>query len=112
LLKASDELKKIGEACEAALSKANVTNKKAINAELLSLERQWIDQEGMPFGNWYKSLYASPDPYSGYASAILPGFQYEVANKSTANLKTWEQKYLAAIARLKSKMELITTLAK
>lgn len=111
LLKASDELKKTGEACEAALKTANAANKKAINAELILLERQWIDQEGMPFGNWYKSLYASPDPYSGYASAILPGFQYEVANKSTANLKTWEQKYLAAIARLKSKLENITRLA-
>ncbi|MCW5911009.1 MAG: M28 family peptidase [Cyclobacteriaceae bacterium] len=111
LLKASDDLKKTGEACEAALKNTNASNKKAINAELLSLERQWIDQEGMPYGNWYKSLYASPDPYSGYASAILPGFQYEVANKSTANLKTWEQKYLAAIARLKVKMETITRLA-
>jgi N-acetylated-alpha-linked acidic dipeptidase len=112
LLKASDELKKVGEACEVALKTANAANKKAINAELILLERQWIDQEGMPFGNWYKSLYASPDPYSGYASAILPGFQYEVANKSTANLTKWEQKYLAAIARLKSKLENITTLAK
>ncbi|HRE66517.1 MAG TPA: M28 family peptidase [Cyclobacteriaceae bacterium] len=111
LLKASDDLKKTGEACEAALKNAKDSNKKAINTELLSLERQWIDQEGMPFGNWYKSLYASPDPYSGYASAILPGFQYEVANKSTANLKTWEQKYLTTIARLKTKMETITKLA-
>jgi N-acetylated-alpha-linked acidic dipeptidase len=112
LLKASDELKKVGEACEAALKSANAAQLKTINAELLLLERQWIDQEGMPFGNWYKSLYASPDPYSGYASAILPGFQYEVANKSTANLTKWEQKYLAAITRLKNKLENITTLAK
>jgi len=112
LLKASDELKKTGEACEAALKNANASKLKNINAELLLLERQWIDQEGMPFGNWYKSLYASPDPYSGYASAILPGFQYEVANRSTANLKQWEQKYLAAIERLKSKMDLIISLSK
>ncbi|MBX2901340.1 MAG: M28 family peptidase [Cyclobacteriaceae bacterium] len=111
LLKASDELKKTGEACEEALKNANSANKKSINAELILLERQWIDAEGMPYGNWYKSLYASPDPYSGYASAILPGFQYEVANKSTANLKMWEQKYLAAIGRLKGKLEAITKLA-
>ncbi len=111
LLTAADDLKKVGEACEAALTNANASNKKAINIEMLALERQWIDQEGMPFGNWYKSLYASPDPYSGYASAILPGFQYEVANKSTANLKTWEQKYLDAITRLRVKMGAITKLA-
>jgi N-acetylated-alpha-linked acidic dipeptidase len=112
LIKASDELKKVGEEAEAALKTANEANKKAINAELLSLERQWIDKQGMPYGNWYRSLYASPDPYSGYASWMMPAFQYEASIKSTANLKSYEQKYLDAIARLKSKMENITKLAK
>jgi len=112
LIAAADDLKKTGEACEAALTTANEKNKKAINQELLQLERQWIDVQGMPYGNWYRSLYASPDPYSGYASWMLPGFQYEAANKSTANLKMWEQKYLDAISRLKSKMETISSLAK
>jgi len=112
LIKAADELKNAGEDSEAALKTANEANKKAINAELLLLERQWIDKQGMPYGNWYRSLYASPDPYSGYASWMLPGFQYEAANKSTTNLKMWEQKYLDAMARLKTKMETITKLAK
>ena len=112
LIKAADELKKAGDDSEAALKTANEANKKAINAELLLLERQWIDKQGMPYGNWYRSLYASPDPYSGYASWMLPGFQYEAANKSTANLKMWEQKYLDAMVRLKTKMETITKLAK
>jgi N-acetylated-alpha-linked acidic dipeptidase len=112
LIKAADELKKAGEETEAALKTANEANKKTINAELLSLERQWIDKQGMPYGNWYRSLYASPDPYSGYASWMLPGFQYEAANRATANLKMWEQKYLLAISKLKAKMEAITKLAK
>lgn len=112
LIKAADDLKKAGEACEAALKNHNASNKKSINAELLSLERQWIDKQGMPYGSWYRSLYASPDPYSGYASWMLPGFQYEAANKSTTNLKMWEQKYLDVMSRLKSKMETITRLAK
>jgi N-acetylated-alpha-linked acidic dipeptidase len=112
LIKAADELKKAGEDCEAVLKNYNEANKKSINSELLLLERQWIDKQGMPYGNWYRSLYASPDPYSGYASWMLPGFQYEAANKSTANLKMWEQKYLDVIGRLKTKMEIITKLAK
>jgi N-acetylated-alpha-linked acidic dipeptidase len=111
LIKASDELKEISEQCEVALKTANLKNGKAINAELLSLERQWIDKEGMPYGSWYRSLYASPDPYSGYASWMLPAFQYEAANHSTKNLKMWEQKHLEAINRLKVKMEKITKLA-
>ncbi len=112
LIKASDELKKAGEECEAALKTANEKNRKAINTELLSLERQWIDKQGMPYGNWYRSLYASPDPFSGYASWMLPAFQYEAAIRSTANLKAYEQRHLDAIARLKAKVEGITKLAK
>ncbi|MBS1488344.1 MAG: M28 family peptidase [Bacteroidetes bacterium] len=112
LIKAADDLKKTGEETEAALKTAKDANKKAINAELISLERQWIDKQGMPYGSWYRSLYASPDPYSGYASWMLPAFQYEASIRSTANLKMWEQKYLGAIGKLKAKMETITKLAK
>ncbi len=112
LIKAADELKKVGEECEAALKTANGKNIKTINTELLSLERQWIDKEGMPYGSWYRSLYASPDPYSGYASWMLPAFQYEASIRSTANLKKYEQKHMDAINRLKAKMEDITKLAK
>lgn len=112
LIKASDDLKKAGEEAEAALKTANASNLKAINAELLLLERQWIDQKGMPYGSWYRSLYASPDPYSGYASWMMPAFQYEASIKSTANLKAYEQRYMDAIGRLKTKLENITRLAK
>ena len=112
LIKAADDLKKAGEEAESALTKANDASNKAINAELILLERQWIDKAGMPYGNWYRSLYASPDPYSGYASWMLPALQYEAANKATGNLKMWEQKYLDVIGRLKSKMEAIAKLAK
>jgi N-acetylated-alpha-linked acidic dipeptidase len=112
LIKASDELKKLGEECEAALKTASEKNRKAINIELLSLERQWIDKQGMPYGSWYRSLYASPDPFSGYASWMLPAFQYEAAIRSTANLKAYEQRHMDAINRLKAKVEGITKLAK
>jgi N-acetylated-alpha-linked acidic dipeptidase len=112
LIKASDELKKLGEECEAALKTASEKNRKAINIELLSLERQWIDKQGMPYGSWYRSLYASPDPFSGYASWMLPAFQYEAAIRSTTNLKAYEQRHLDAISRLKAKIEGITKLAK
>jgi N-acetylated-alpha-linked acidic dipeptidase len=112
LIKASDELKKLGEECEAALKTASEKNRKAINIELLSLERQWIDKQGMPYGSWYRSLYASPDPFSGYASWMLPAFQYEAAIRSTANLKAYEQRHMDAISRLKAKIEGITKLAK
>lgn len=116
LIQAGDALKKTALECEAALkaavAQANDSKKRAINHELLLLERLWIDKEGMPYGKWYRSLYASPDPYSGYASWMLPGFQYEVANRASANLKMWEHKYLNAINKLKENLESIQALAK
>lgn len=71
-----------------------------INNELLRLEKSFLLEEGMPFGNWYKSLYASTDPNSGYASWMLPAIQYEISNKSTVNFEKLDQQYEAAIQQL------------
>ena len=43
-----------------------------ISWELLQLERLWLDPQGLPSRPWYKSLYAAPDPNSGYAPWLLP----------------------------------------
>ena len=53
-------------------------NRDEINRRLIQLERNFIVEEGMPYSSWLKSLYASPDPYSGYASWMLPAFQYAI----------------------------------
>ena len=58
----------------------------------------------MYFGSWYKSLYASSDPFSGYAAWILPGLEYEIALKSSERLEEWEQRYVNAIRSLNDKM--------
>jgi len=75
------------------------------NRSLLSLERSFIDEKGMAWGKWYRSLYASSDPYSGYASWMLPGFLYEASIKSKANLPELEQRYAAALDRLRTRIE-------
>lgn len=79
-----------------------------VNKELIGLEKSFIIQKGMPFGNWYRSLYASPDPFSGYASWMLPALQYEVALQSTENLKAWEQEYVSAIEKLTNQINSLT----
>lgn len=76
-----------------------------INRTLLSLERSFIDEKGMAYGAWFRSLYASSDPYSGYASWMLPGLLYEASLKSTANLPDLEQRYIAAFKSLNAKIE-------
>lgn len=93
----------------AALEQVNVQgiSKKAlkeVNAQLIGLEKSFIEEKGMDYGSWYRSLYASTDPFSGYASWMLPGIEYEVALKRNENLKAWDERYATAINRLTSKM--------
>lgn len=49
-----------------------------INKELIALEKSFIHDDGMPFGRWFQSIYASSDPFSGYASWMLPGIRFAI----------------------------------
>ncbi|CCH54361.1 Glutamate carboxypeptidase II [Fibrisoma limi BUZ 3] len=108
LLAAVAELKKNADACENARQtylKSGRTDKLAeLNKGLRQLEQSFIDPKGMAFGAWYRSLYASSDPYSGYASWMLPGFLYEASLKSTANLPDLEARYKKAINTLSERL--------
>jgi N-acetylated-alpha-linked acidic dipeptidase len=83
-----------------------ISNKalKEVNTQLIGLEKSFIEEKGMDYGSWYRSLYASTDPFSGYASWMLPGIEYEVSLKRSENLAAWDTRYAAAIDRLASKM--------
>ncbi|GMQ24046.1 transferrin receptor-like dimerization domain-containing protein [Algoriphagus sp. oki45] len=81
-----------------------------INKGLIGLEKSWIDPKGMYYGEWYKSLYVCNDPFSGYASWILPGIQYEVAIKNTSRLEEWDTRYAKAILDLSKKIDKLTQL--
>lgn len=76
----------------------------ALNKTMISLERAFLDEKGMAYGAWYRSLYASSDPYSGYASWMLPGFLFEASLGSTAALPDLEKRHLDAFQRLDSKI--------
>ena len=97
-----------------ALNKSMAGNKlkakkvKKINQGLIDLEKSWIDPKGMYYGDWYKSLYVSTDPFSGYASWILPGIQYEVEIKSTERLEEWDSRYANSILDLSQKIDKLT----
>jgi len=78
---------------------------KELNKQLLALEKSFLTPEGLPFGDWYKSIYVSSDPYSGYASWILPGIEYHIEAKNTNELSKWDQVYAKAIADLEAKMK-------
>jgi N-acetylated-alpha-linked acidic dipeptidase len=84
------------------ISKKNI---KKFNEQLIALEKSFISDKGMYFGAWYKSIYASSDPFSGYGAWILPGLEYEIALKSSERLKEWDSRYSDAINSLESKMK-------
>ena len=77
---------------------------KRLNKQMIALEKSFISDQGMYFGSWYKSLYASSDPFSGYAAWILPGLEYEIALKSSNRLEEWDERYSAAVGSLNLKM--------
>jgi N-acetylated-alpha-linked acidic dipeptidase len=92
--------------------KSNLENKEYskkelqnLNQQLIALEKSFISDQGMYFGSWYKSLYASSDPFSGYAAWILPGLEYEIALKSSDRLQEWDSRYTSAINSLSLKMK-------
>ena len=93
-----------------SFSKKNLS---IINQQLIDLEKSFISDKGMYFGSWYRSIYASSDPFSGYAAWILPGLEYEIALKSSDRLYEWDKRYSDAINSLNFKMsELINYLNK
>ena len=102
-VKSSELSKKIaGALAKNGLSKKQV---KSINQQLITLEKSFLEEKGMYFGSWYKSLYAASDPFSGYASWILPGLEYEIALKSSDRLTEWDDRYSNAINRLNAKID-------
>ncbi len=104
-------LKKNAEAAEATRKSYLLGNKPEklaeLNLTMRQLEQSFVDQKGMAFGNWYRSLYASSDPYSGYASWMMPGFLYEASLKSTKNLPDLEARYRTAINSLSDKLAML-----
>jgi N-acetylated-alpha-linked acidic dipeptidase len=92
-----------------AEEKLSAATLKKINTELIGLEKSWIDPKGMYYGEWYKSLYVCNDPFSGYASWILPGIQYEVAIQNTSRLEEWDTRYAKAILDLSKKVNKLSS---
>lgn len=102
-----DNLDKVSKIWEKKINSIDQLKKgelKKINKQLISLEKSFIDEKGMYFGSWYRSLYAGTDPFSGYASWILPGIEYEIALKRLEKLKEWDMRYSKAIDDLAIKI--------
>ena len=98
---------KLGQSIKNYLEQEKFSKKelKVLNQKLIALEKSFISEKGMYFGSWYKSLYSSSDPFSGYAAWILPGLEYEIALMKKDRLVEWDLRYSKAINSLGIKME-------
>ncbi len=83
---------------------------KRINSAFIGLEKAWLDDRGLQDRPWSRSLYVSPDPFSGYASWMLPGVRYEIETDDPAEVPEWETRYVEAIARLVERMNEVAAL--
>jgi N-acetylated-alpha-linked acidic dipeptidase len=80
----------------------------AINQDLIGLEKAFIYPEGLQERPRKRSLYVSPDPFSGYASWMLPGLRYEIETDGADNLPTWEARYVDAVEDLTQRIAAVT----
>ena len=76
----------------------------AVNRALIGLEKAWLNDRGLQGRPWSRSIYVSPDPFSGYASWMLPGLRYELETDDRADLPGWERVYVTAVRDLATRM--------
>jgi N-acetylated-alpha-linked acidic dipeptidase len=116
LVKATEGLDRAAEALDRArterVAAGAVSSRDAarINAGFIGLEKAWLDDRGLQDRPWSRSLYVSPDPFSGYASWMLPGLRYEIETDNPAAVPEWETRYIDAIQRLTARMDELTGL--
>lgn len=79
---------------------ASAADLQRINRALIGLEKVFIHPDGLQGRPWSRSLYAADDPFSGYASWMLPGLRYEVETRSEDGVRKWEGIYVNAVKEL------------
>ncbi len=83
------------------------TAAESVNRALIGLEKAWLNDRGLQGRPWSRSIYVSPDPFSGYASWMLPGLRYEIETDDRADLPGWERVYINAVRDLAERMRTV-----
>ncbi len=81
-----------------------------VNRELIGLEKAWLNDRGLQGRPWSRSIYVSPDPFSGYASWMLPGLRYEIETDDRADIPGWERVYINAVRDLAERMRRVAAM--
>ncbi len=81
---------------------------RAINQDLIALEKAFIHPEGLQNRPRMRSLYVSPDPFSGYASWMLPGLRHEIEAEAAAGVRKWAAVYVDAVNDMTERVRAVT----
>jgi N-acetylated-alpha-linked acidic dipeptidase len=81
------------------------------NALLLAMDRDWLDERGLPDRPWFRSLLAAPDETSGYAAWQLPGLRHAVESKDSAAVDDMVARYEAVFDRMLAHVAKLEALA-
>lgn len=85
--------------------------KREINQLLIQLERSFLDDDGLPFSKWQQSLYSSTDPWSGYASWMIPGVRHALEDEQSEDtLRAELNRFTLAVERLNRVLDQIESL--
>jgi len=100
------------EARDSRLARGEFSREEArrVNLQLIGLEKAFLHMEGLQGRPWSRSLYASPDPFSGYASWMLPGIRYELETANPAGVRSWEAIYVRAVEELDGRVRSVTAI--
>jgi N-acetylated-alpha-linked acidic dipeptidase len=78
---ASDDLTAAAAEYEKALASHADNGGDAVNAQLLQVDRELIDPDGLPGRPWYRNLIYAPGLYTGYAVKTLPAVRESIEEK-------------------------------
>ena len=83
----------------------------AVNNVLRSMEQVWIASDGLPGRPWFRNLFASSDPTSGYASWMLPLLRAHVEAGDQAGVDRAIEVYAQRLGQLEEMLTAVRALA-
>jgi len=77
----------------------------AVNRALLTLERRWLHEPGLPERPWYRNLFGAPDADAGYSAWMLPAVRQAIEKGDAAAARRWAGVVLEVFDRLEADLE-------
>jgi N-acetylated-alpha-linked acidic dipeptidase len=83
-----------------------------LNGLVMQVERDFLDDRGLPRRPWYKYLLTAPGYYTGYAAKTLPGVREAMEEQEWDLAKEQAGRLKEAVGRAKGTLEKIAALAR